>query len=358
MRIALLGLQGSGKTSVLGAISDSPVEMTPGVVQTETHLQVIKVKDPRLERCREIFSPKKFTPAGLELRDPPGLPTGPTEGDRERRVRLLSNLRDAEAYVLVVRDFVSDQYPYERPAADAKADLTRLAEEMLSADFVIAETRASKLRDSVQKKTKTADQDKIELALLERCLAAMDAGEPLRSLEFDAADHKRLKGFQFFGLKPYVLVVNGAEGLPEGIGEGVSLDIRARMTLDAQLEAELAAMDENDRPEFMAEFGIEEVAAERFVRELYEGVGLRSFFTVGEDECRAWTIRSGDDAVTAAGKIHTDLAKGFVRAEVCSFEELDAAGGLKEVKAAGQLRLEPKDYVVADGDIVHIRSAV
>jgi ribosome-binding ATPase YchF (GTP1/OBG family) len=128
--------------------------------------------------------------------------------------------------------------------------------------------------------------------------------------------------------------------------------------MDAQIEAELNAMPAEDRPAFMAEFGISEPAAERFVHDVYRAVGLRSFFTVGEDEVRAWTIRAGDDAVTAAGKIHTDLAKGFVRAEVFAYDDLAAAGSMRELKARGLLRLEPKDYVVKDGDIVHIRSAV
>lgn len=358
MKLALIGLAGSGKTHVFNAVADEPVAITPGMMQTETHVQVVKVRDPRLERCREIFSPKKFTPAGLEIWDAPGLPTGTTEGDRERRMRILSGLRDVDAYVVVLRDFVSDQYAYERREADPTADLARLVDEMTSADFVIAENRAVKLRDSVQKKTRTVEQDKLELAVLERFLAAMEAGESLQDLDVDPNDEKRIRGFQFFGRKPFILLVNGSGEVPKDLGDGLPIHFVSRISMDAQIEAELSAMDADDRPMFMEEFGIEEVAADRFVREVYAGIGLRSFFTVGEDECRAWTIRAGDDAVTAAGKIHTDLARGFVRAEVFSFEELDAAGGMREIKAAGQLRLEPKDYVVKDGDIVHIRSGL
>ncbi len=358
MRIALLGLQGAGKTTVFNAIAETPVEAPAGVLQTETHVQVVKVHDPRLEACREIFTPKKYTPAGLEVWDPPGLPPGTTEGDRERRGRLLSKLRDADAYVLVVRDFRSDLYPYERAAADAKADLARLVDEMVTSDFIIAEKRAEKLRDSVAKRTKTAAEDKLELSVLERCLAYFEEGKDLADLEIDELTEKRIRSFQFFTLKPMLVLFNGADEAPADFADGTAITMQAVTSMDAQIDAELNAMDAEDRPAFMEEFGIESTAADRFVRDVYGAVGLRSFFTVGEDEVRAWTIQAGDSAVTAAGKIHTDLARGFVRAEVFPHEDLLEAGDMRELKARNGIRLEPKDYVVQDGDVVHIRSAV
>jgi hypothetical protein len=327
-------------------------------MQNETHVQVIKVHDPRLEACRDIFQPKKYTPAGLELWDPPGLPPGTTEGDRERRGRILSKLRDADAYVLVLRDFRSDLYPYERPERDPKADLTRLIDEMVTSDFIIAEKRAEKLRDSVLKKTKTADEDKTELTVLERCLECFEAGEDLAELEIDDLTEKRIRSYQFFTRKPMLVLVNGPDEAPADFAAGTAIRMRGVASMDAQIDAELNAMDPEDRPAFMEEFGIEAPAAERFVRDVHAAVGLRSFFTVGEDEVRAWTIRSGDTAVVAAGKIHTDLAKGFVRAEVFPHEDLLAAGSMRALKASGGIRLEPKDYVVLDGDVVHIRSGL
>ena len=358
MRIALLGLQGAGKTTVFNAVAETPVDVVAGVPQTETHVQVVKVNDPRLEACREMFQPKKYTPAGIELWDPPGLPPGPTEGDRERRARILAALRDADAYVLVVRDFRSDRYPYERPEPDPHADLRRLADEMVTSDFVIAEKRAEKLRESIQKKTKSAIDDAIELGILEKCLALLEAGRSLRSLEIDEHNERRLRGFQFFTRKPVMVLVNGSGEIDPALTEGVAIDVQGVRAMDAQIDAELNAMDPEDRPTFMEEFGIEAPAADRFVHDVYAAVGLRSFFTVGEDEVRAWTVNAGDDAVTAAGKIHTDLARGFVRAEVFPYEALIEAGGMRELKAKNGIRLEPKDYVVKDGDIVHIRSAL
>jgi hypothetical protein len=358
MRIALIGLEGAGKTTVFNAVAERPVDLPPGPPQKETHVQVVKIRDERLEACRDLFQPKKFTPAGLELWDPPGLPTGTSEADRERRQRLLSALRDADAYVLVVRDFTSGRYPYERAVPDPAADLARLAEEMLTSDFVIAENRGAKLRESIQRKSRTMDQDRLELTVLEKCLERLEAGRDITDLDLDEADEKRIRGFQFFARKPALLLVNGPDEPAGDVAAASPLALRATTWMDAQIDAELAAMDPEDRPAFMAEFGIEAPAAERFVRDVYAGVGLRSFFTVGEDEVRAWTIRAGDTAVVSAGKIHTDLARGFIRAEVFPHADLLEAGGMRELKARGGIRLEPKDYEVQDGDVVHIRSGV
>jgi GTP-binding protein YchF len=358
MRIALLGLEGSGKTTVFNAVAETPVPLPPATLQTETHVQVVRVRDPRLERCRDLFQPKKYTPAGVELWDPPGLPAGGSEADREKRQRRLSALRELDAYVLVVRDFLTDRYPYERVAADPAADLRRLAEELISADYVIARTRADKLDEQILRKTRTLDQDRLEAAVLKRCLERLEQGRDLSDLALDEADEKRIRGFQFFSRKPCLLLVNGSRGVPAGVADACPLRLRALTTMDAQIDAELNAMAPADRPAFMEEFGIETPAAERLVRDVYRAVGLVSFFTVGEDEVRAWTIREGDNAVTAAGRIHTDLAKGFVRAEVFAYQALEQAGSMRDLKAAGGIRLEGKEYLVKDGDIVHIRSAI
>jgi ribosome-binding ATPase YchF (GTP1/OBG family) len=358
MRIALLGLQGSGKSTVFSAVAEGAPPPAAGAVQTETRVQVVKVRDPRLERMRDMFRPKKFTPAGLELWDPPGLPPGKEPVDAEKRARLLSALREADGYVLVVRAFATGSYAYPRPAPDPAADLAGVVEDLLLSDLLVAQSRVDKLRENVKKRAKSAEQDARELAILERCLPLLESGQGIADLELPGDDARRLRGFQFFTRKPFVLLVNGPAGLPPGLGDGLRMPFRERLALDGQLSAELAAMDPADRPAFMAEFGVTEPASDAVVHAVYRGVGLRSFFTVGEDEVRAWTIRAGDDAVTAAGKIHTDLAKGFVRAEVCSYDSLVAAGGMKELKAKGGLRLEPKDYVVQDGEILHVRSAV
>jgi hypothetical protein len=358
VRVSLLGLQGSGKTTVLDAVSEKRVARVPGAIQAETHVQVVKVRDPRLERCREIFRPKKYTPAGLEIWDPPGLPPGDDPADREKRVRLLAALREADAFVLVVRGFVTDAYSYDRPAADPAADFARVADECLLADLSVAEGRVRKLKENLQRGARSVEQDRLELAVLEKCLAVLEGSGRLADLPLDEGDQKRIRGFQFFTRKPCLLLVNGPGEVPAGLGDDSPLPVRAAMALDAQLEAELAGMDPADRPAFLAEYGISEPAVDRFIHAVYRAAGLLSFFTVGEDEVRAWTIREGDDAVTAAGKIHTDLAKGFVRAEVFAYEDLAAAGGLRELKARNGIRLEPKDYRVKDGDIVHIRSAV
>jgi ribosome-binding ATPase YchF (GTP1/OBG family) len=358
MRIVLLGLAGSGKTTVFRAVADVPVALAPGAIQTETHVQVVKVQDPRMERLRTMFSPKKFTLAGLELHDPPGLPPGNDAGDPEKRTRMLGALREADGYVVVLRAFSTGSYAYPRATPDPAADLAWLVEQMLASDLAVATGRTERLRENIKKRAKSMEQDARELQILERLLPLLEAGKGLQDVELSGDDDKRLHGFQFFSRKPFLLLVNGPAGVPAGLGEGLAFPMKEKIALDGMLAGELAAMSPEDRPQFMAEFGIEAPASERIVHAVYQAVGLRSFFTVGEDEVRAWTIEAGDDAVTAASKIHTDLAKGFIRAEVVSYDALIAAGGMKECKSKGVLRLEPKDYVVLDGDIVHIRSSV
>jgi len=354
MRIALLGLPGSGKTTVFNAVADQPVDVA---FHADTHVQVVKVHDARLEHLRDMFRPKKFTPAGLELWDPPGLPEGADEKDKERRIRLLAELREADAYVLVLRAFRTDRYAYAREAPDPAADLARLVAEMVTADFVVAEGRMTRLRQNLQRGVRSKDEDRLELGVLEKCVERLEAGGGLADLELDEADEKRIRGFQLFARKPLLVLLNGADAVPAGLGEGLPFTFRGMLAMDAQLEAEVAAMPAADRPAFLEEFGLSEPAADRFAHAVYRAVGLISFFTVGEDEVRAWTLKEGQTAVDAAGKVHTDLARGFVRAEVYSYDEIAAAGGEKEVKAAGRMRLEPKGYVVRDGEVVHIRSA-
>ena len=354
MRIAFLGLPGAGKTTTFNAVAETPVEVA---FHTDTHVQVVKVHDTRLDHLRDMFRPKKFTPAGLELWDAPGLPEGADERDKERRIRLLASLREADAYVIVLRGFRTESYAYAREAPDPAADLARIVEELVTADFVVAEGRMTRLQENLKRGVRSKDEDRLELAVLEKCVARLEEGRGLTDLELDEADEKRIRGFQFFARKPLLLLVNGADDVPAGLGDDLPLAFRGRLGFDAQLEAEVAAMDPEERPAFLEEFGITEPAADRFAHAVYRAVGLISFFTVGEDEVRAWTIKDGQTAVDAAGKIHTDLARGFVRAEVYAYDEIAEAGGEKEVKAKGLMRLEAKGYLVKDGEIVHIRSA-
>jgi GTP-binding protein YchF len=356
MKVALIGLPGSGKTTLFGAVTGRPVEALPGVPGAPPHVAVVPVRDERLEWLRDLFRPKKFTPAGLMVEDHPGIPPGSAKADR--RGELFARMRNADGLALVLRAFASDRYAYEDPAPDPARDLELVALEFLTGDLEICERRLERLAEEWKR---PADRERVERerAAIERVRAALLEGRGAWQVELRDDEERLLKGFQLLTRKPVVLVTNHAEGAA-GAEELVTpaFDVRARFAACVALEAELTSLQGEERALFLSEYGIGEPVAERFVVACYRGLGLRSFFTVGEDEVRAWTIRAGETAVDAAAAIHTELAKGFIKAEVFAYADLREAGSMRELKARNKLRLEGKEYVVADGDIVHIRSSL
>jgi ribosome-binding ATPase YchF (GTP1/OBG family) len=229
-----------------------------------------------------------------------------------------------------------------------------VALEMVLADLQVVENRLERLRKEVQRKGKV--QNPLEPVLLERFRSTLEAGDALRSLQLNPDESKLASGFSFLTLKPLILVLNGGE---DGVGPDTIATARGTgsevVALCAQVEAEIVQLPETDRAEFLADLGLSEPASERLIRAGYRALGLQSFFTVGQDECRAWAVRRGALAPEAARVIHSDLERGFIRAETCSFEELVAAGSLVELKKTGRLRLEGKTYQVQDGDVLNIR---
>lgn len=355
MRLALIGLPGSGKTSLHNTLTggEEPVGTFSGVPGGRT--AVVGVPDPRLEHLREFYQPKKYTPATYDCVDVTGLISGQA-GHAEVSAEILGLVRDMDALVHLVRAFEDEKVPHVLGSVDPARDLQRAREELAFADFAVAEKRIEKLRVQVTKPTPHVEDDKAELAVLERVRDALEQAEPARSAGISQDDEKRIRSFQFLTLKPEMVVFNVREnaGRDEAdwariAGEGVSY-----LTLCASLEMEVGQLPEADQAAFIEELGMGEPASARFLRASYELLGLQSFFTVGEDEVRAWTIRRGDDAVTAAGKVHTDLAKHFIRAEVVAFDDFRSNGDMKGARAAGKLRTEGKSYVVCDGDIVNV----
>jgi len=346
MRIGIVGFPRSGKTTVFNALTGLSAEVGGfGGDPSKPNLGTIKVPDARVDALARIHNPKKTTFAEVVFVDFPGRGDSATALNRASLVQM----RDADALVLVVRDFVDPQA--ESPPA-AVADLGRFQAELLLADLEIIEKRLERLRKEKGKEKETA--------LLERCREALEDERPLRRLELSEAEERDLSGFGFLSRAPLMVVVNCAEDaagaeLAAALGERLAAEQLVGIQLCAQLEMEIASLDEGDRTAFLADLGLVDAARDRFIQAAYGLLDLISFLTAGEDEVRAWPIRRGTTAVRAAGKIHSDIERGFIRAEVVAFDDFIALGTEAKCREAGKLRLEGKEYVMRDGDIVHFR---
>lgn len=360
MKLGIIGFPACGKTSLFNAVTGGAQAVgqysgTPG-----STVGVMKVPDPRMFKLRDMYKPKSFVLAAVDCVDFTGLISGTgAAGGKEVKGEILGKLREVDGIVHVVRAYESSEVPHVLESIDPMRDLGETDNELLFADLAQCTSRVEKLRVQATKPTKTQEQDKKELATLEKVLKILEDGKPVSTYAPISDDEKRhIAAFQFLTNKKQVVVFNVAEGdLGEG-GKAAELEKKVpnAISLCAKIEMEIGQLPEAERSEFLASLGISEPASARLARQAYAALDAIPFFTVGEDECRAWTIHRGDNAQAAAGKIHTDLAKGFVRAEVFGYEELLAAGSEKELKAAGKFRLEGKEYIVKDGDIVHIRA--
>lgn len=342
MKVALVGLPSSGKTTLFNALVDKPVDVHPGVPGAPPHVSVLPVRDERLEWLSGLLKPKKTTPATLTVEDHAGIPEGSARTDR--RGELFGRMRTADGLVVVLNAH----------DADPAGELELVALELLSADLSICERRLAKL-EVEWKNIKERERVLRERAAVEHVAQTLQEGRGTKHLEVRPEDEPFIRGFQLFVRKPAVVFANADADSVVPPLSNEALDIHHHLTARARLEAELATLSDEDHELFAAEYGITEPLRDRFTRACYEGLGLITFFTVVGDEVRAWTLHEGDDALTAAGRIHTDLAHGFIRAEVTAFEDLQALGSMREVKAKGRQRLEGKEYPVRDGEILNIR---
>jgi ribosome-binding ATPase YchF (GTP1/OBG family) len=341
MKVGIAGFSGSGKSTVfhwLTGVKPDPAKSQSG------QLGIAKIPDERLDWLSARFRPKKTIPATLELLDTPGL----LVGERRDNPRRLGIMRDAGGLVVVLNGFAG---------GDLADELRRFREEILFADLEIVTNRISRLEDGLKKprplKQKEADQQ--ELALLQRIGKALEGGEGAAAAGLKDDEEKTVRSFQLLTLKPELVLVNTDESrlgqaLPANLLQAAASAIQA----PAKLEQELEELPEEDRKAFMQELGVSGFARDEVLRTIYYAMGQIVFFTVGEDECRAWGIPRGANAVEGAGQIHTDLARGFVRGEVVSYEDFRRVGSMKEAKTHGVYRLESKTYIVQDGDIMHI----
>lgn len=353
MRIAIIGPPFSGKTTLFEAVASAGGSHVDVSRSDQPHLAVVKVPDARLDWLAELHNPKKLTYAELEFLDLPGFDLRDEAGRNASRQHW-SAMRQADMIVMVVRGFDDDSVAAYRDRVDAVADAEELQAEMLFADLDQVTSRIERLEAQL-KKPANRDATQKELALMQRLRDALENEQPIRSAVSNEAEEKAIRSFAFLSLKPQLVVVNCGEDDAGQAGPEQVAGVDA-MQCSARIEKEIAELDPAERQEFLGELGIAEPARDRLIRACYRKLELISMFTVGEDECKAWTLPAGADAVTAAGEIHSDIARGFIRAETMAYDDLVAAKGeTKAVKAAGRLRLEGKAYAVADGDIINFR---
>lgn len=363
MQIGIIGLPTSGKTTVFNALTrgTAPVEAFSSG-KLEIHTASIEVPDSRVEVLAKMFKPRKIVHAQVQYNDIGGLSRGIGEkGGMEGN--LLNQIVQNDELVLVIRSFENSNVPHLEGSVNPRRDLETITTELLLSDLGVIERRIERVKTSIGKGGSTpAEREAFhrELGTLERFRAALEKGLPLRDLDLGPSELKQFKSLALATIKPAMIVMNTGDTLPDD-SVRLSQDGHKRtmvVALQGRLEMELAQMPETEATEFLTEFGIAEPSLPRMIRLSYELLGLYSFFTVGEDEVRAWTVPIGATAVDAAGVIHTDLARGFIRAEVVAYDDLIASGGMAEAKKHGHVRLEGKEYIVKDGDVLNIRFSV
>ena len=352
MQTGIIGLPQVGKTTLFRILTKAHIDAKGGQA---AHVGVAKVPEPRLGELAKLYNPKKITYATVQYVDLPGV-------QKERMRESLATLRDVDAIAHVIRVFDDPSVPHSEGSIDPLRDATNLDLELILSDH----DQVSKRLERVEKDLKKKKDPLLELEknVLEKCKAHLEAEKPLRELELTAEERKPIGGFLFLSQRPMLYVLNLGDDEAAELSKAVekhklsALEGRPNTAVVAvcgRLEAELAEMEEIEAAELLASYGLTEPGLNRLIRATYDLMGLVPFFTAGEPEVRAWTIRKGSTAVKAAGEIHSDIEKGFIRAEVVRCEDLLAAGSIAAAKEKAQVRLEGKDYIVQEGDVILFR---
>jgi GTP-binding protein YchF len=345
--VGILGLPQSGKSTLFEILMQGAGSSASDGAARE-HVGIVRVPDDRVDRLSVFYEPKKTTHARITFVDSPAMRTGSARA-LAKGPDLFAGVRQCDALLAVVRDFENPAVPAEN-GVDPERDLRNLEAELILNDLAIVEKRAEKLGKEIRVGKKEHAR---EHALLERVKVMLEAEKPLRAETFDPEDHKILRGFTLLTLKPLLAVYNQDEArtrTPEATGAGV-----LAIALKAHIEREIVGLPPEEREAFRKEMGVEQDGLSMVIRACYDLLGLISFFTVGPDEVRAWTIHLHDKAVDAAGEIHSDLARGFIRAEVIAWDTLLELGGQSQARDKGLLRAEGRDYEVKDGECLEVR---
>jgi GTP-binding protein YchF len=359
MDLGIIGFQRSGKTTVFNAVTKGDAATGSYGAGVQPNIGVVKVPDRRLDELAKLFDPKKFTLADIRYIDFPGEAFSDGQGPSSQ---FLAQLARCDALIHVARAFDDETVPHPQSSVDAARDIDAMELELMFADAAFIEKRIERIEASMRS-VKMAERDTAEReqALLQRLKTGLEADRPLRAQEMSAEEQKMLVNYQFLTDKPLLIVLNTNEGDAARSGE-IEAEYGAKFSgphtagaaISGKIEQELAQLSDEEAVEFRRDLGITEPGLDRMIRMSYALTGLISFFTVGPDECRAWNVQSGATAPAAAGKIHTDLERGFIRAEVVRADELLQDGSMAEARKKGHLRQEGKTYVVQDGDCLNI----
>ncbi|QOJ13206.1 MAG: redox-regulated ATPase YchF [Planctomycetia bacterium] len=347
MRVGIVGFPLSGKSTVFSAITGLGRDhQRPG----DEQLAAVRIPEPRLDWLEQAYSPKKRTEATMDFVDLPGAREG--ESEHAGMEKHLPTLRQADLLLVVLRAFENESVPAHGGSVNPERDLRLLRDETLLADLAICSNRIEKLEAALKKPSEKREEQRRELELLHTCKDALESEKPLSTVVQAGEQEKMVRSFGFLTQKSQVVLFNVGESRIGAEPPFRPDHAVATFAICASIEAEIMQVDAADRPEFMAGYGIQALARDRIIRACFDGLNMINFLTAGPEEVRAWPIPRGFTAVEAAGKIHTDLAKGFIKAETVSFADLHEAGSMREAKARNKVRLEPKGYVIADGDVI------
>jgi len=353
MKLGIIGLPQSGKTTLYNALTRGSVPTGTGSGKLEVHTAVVDVPDPRVDVLTLMFNPKKTIYAKVTYADIAGLDGSASKSGISGV--LLNHLTQMDGFIHVVRCFEADEVPHPAGSIDPQRDIAAMDSEFILNDLIAVERKLERLAEE-RKKGGGRDRAVIEREeeLFNRFHAALSEEKPLKDLEISHDDEKMLSGFGFLSLKPMLIVLNLADGQNAPVIQYEHARTQT-VALQGKLEMDIAQLPPEEMQIFLDEYHIDEPSLNRMIRLSYDLLGLQSFFTVGPDECRAWTVKRGATAPEAAGEIHTDLQHGFIKAEVVAYTDLTTLGGKVEAKSKGKLRLEGKEYIVQDGDILEIR---